>query len=128
MPWEFFGLDFEDVAVVRVPLGKMRTTMGRRAGMLTQMIPRLHSMTDRFSVGTLWTVIVSCSTIFGDGGALSYKGRRELVRCVGMQFERYPPHRHQRLRRIGHIGLYVAFVACLDKAVRLVDFFVWFGI
>jgi hypothetical protein len=86
--------------VVRVPFGKMRTTMGRRAGMLTQMIPRLHSITDRFKVGTLWTVVVSWNTVFDDDCVLSYKGHPELVKYAGMQPERYPPRMRQRHRRI----------------------------
>jgi hypothetical protein len=34
-------------------------TIGRRAGMLTQIMPRLHSMTDRFRLVTLWSGLVS---------------------------------------------------------------------
>jgi hypothetical protein len=60
---ECVGLLFDvDVRVTREPFGNMRTTMGRSAGILTQMMPRLHSMTDRFRLGTLWTVLVSKRT------------------------------------------------------------------
>ena len=43
----------EDVWVVREPFGKMRAIRGRRAGILTQIMPRLHSITERFRLGTL---------------------------------------------------------------------------
>jgi hypothetical protein len=44
----------KDAWVVRDPLGKKRATRGRRAGILTQIIPRLHSITERLRLGTLW--------------------------------------------------------------------------
>ena len=43
----------EEVRDVRKPFGMIRTNIGRRGGMLTQIMPRLHSMTDRFRLGTL---------------------------------------------------------------------------
>lgn len=57
---EFVGFVFDDVVrVTRELFGNIRTTIGRRAGILTQMIPRLHSMTDKFKLGTLWSDHVS---------------------------------------------------------------------
>jgi hypothetical protein len=54
MPCEFFGLLHDgEVRVIRVLFGKTRTKMGLRAGILTQIMPRLHSITDKFRVGTL---------------------------------------------------------------------------
>jgi hypothetical protein len=49
-----FDFDLEDVPRVTLrPCGKTRTAMGRRAGILTQMMPRAHSMTERLRLGTL---------------------------------------------------------------------------
>ena len=46
--------DLDDVPRVTIsPFGKTRTAMGRRAGILTQTIPRAHSITERLRVGTL---------------------------------------------------------------------------
>jgi hypothetical protein len=60
MVWEFDGFAFEDVVRVTLePFGKILMTSGRRAGMLTQIMPRLHSMTERFKLVTLWSGLVS---------------------------------------------------------------------
>jgi hypothetical protein len=54
MPWEFVVFVLEDVVCVSLELlGKTLMTIGRRAGMLTQMMPILHSITDRFRLGTI---------------------------------------------------------------------------
>jgi hypothetical protein len=60
MLWEFDVFAFEDVVRVTLePFGKILMTIGRRAGMLTQIMPRLHSMTDRIRLVTLWSGLVS---------------------------------------------------------------------
>ena len=40
-------------------LGQIRAASGRNGGMLTHIIPRLHSMTERLRHGTSWTGSVS---------------------------------------------------------------------
>jgi len=42
-----------------MPLGQTRAASGRSGGMLTQMIPRLHSITERLRHGTSWTGAIS---------------------------------------------------------------------
>jgi hypothetical protein len=60
MLWEFIVFVLEDVVRVTLELfGKILMTIGRRAGMLTQTMPILHSITDRFKLGTLWSDLVS---------------------------------------------------------------------
>lgn len=56
-------LVIDAVCDAREPLGKICTTMGRRAGMLTQMMPRLHSMTDRLRIGTVLSVRNQCMDV-----------------------------------------------------------------
>jgi hypothetical protein len=56
---ELIVLVFDNVLVDLKPFGNILTTMGRSAGMLTQMIPILHSMTERLRPGTLSTVDIS---------------------------------------------------------------------
>jgi hypothetical protein len=49
-----FVFDLDNVPRVTCsPFGKTRTAMGRSAGILTQTMPRAHSITERLRVGTL---------------------------------------------------------------------------
>jgi hypothetical protein len=50
---ELIDLVLDDVCVAREPFGNILMIIGRRAGMLTQIIPILHSITERFKLATL---------------------------------------------------------------------------
>jgi hypothetical protein len=56
---ELIVLVLDDVLVDLMPFGNILTTIGRSAGMLTQIIPILHSITERLRPGTLSTVDIS---------------------------------------------------------------------
>lgn len=52
LEWFGFVLGIDD-CVAREVCGNIRVIIGRKAGTLTQMMPMLHSITDRFRLGTL---------------------------------------------------------------------------
>lgn len=55
-----FALDERSLrSRVIMSLNQTRAASGRRGGMLTQIIPKLHSMTERLRHGTHWTRAVS---------------------------------------------------------------------
>jgi hypothetical protein len=56
---ELIVLVLDGVLVDLMPFGNILTTIGRSAGMLTQIIPILHSITERLRPGTLSTVDIS---------------------------------------------------------------------
>ena len=51
------GCDDDD-GLVRIAAGKNRFASGRRGGTETEMIPRLHSPTERIRHGTLWSAFL----------------------------------------------------------------------
>jgi hypothetical protein len=81
------GLIFDDaVRDANELFGYIYTKTGRRAGILTQMMPRLHSMTDKFRIGTVLTFEVSIWTFwsfnYSQGTSRTRKEFRYAIRIM----------------------------------------------